>query len=358
MCMKQVLSISDSFENTSYDFRSKTRTFKKYGVEPFICVPQYTSVDGSTLRNDILESLEFCFGSAEVDAIAVGLMRAPEDVGLLASILSQVDHNVVLAEPGLIDGSGNIMVSNETYETFRNYLLPQIHFISINILEAEVLSGREIKNTNDCLLAVKGIFEEHNCVVYVRGGPATRDEDLLFAGTIVKWFKPLQIQFSYSPDRSFLAAVACELVLGKRIVEAVSSARKFYAGDGKEHSTQDELSGIEQTVETAAAPVASATEVAQTEQTENVSKMPPKTKTTSLVSPAKNLRDIAHSIGYEEKSAEAPKSTVSDIKQKHELPTIETPDIAGKARKAYSGKSDSESELDALRARLKKLADM
>ncbi|MCR4669627.1 MAG: bifunctional hydroxymethylpyrimidine kinase/phosphomethylpyrimidine kinase [Saccharofermentans sp.] len=388
--MKQVLSISDSFENTSYDFRSKTRTFRKYGVEPFICVPQYTSSDGSTLRNDISESLQFCFETAVVDAIAVGLMRAPEDVYLLAYVLSQVEHNMVLAEPGLIDDSGNIMVTSETYETFRQYLLPQIQFISINLLETEVLSGMEVKNRNDCLLAVKSIFETYNCVVYVRGGQATGGEDLLFGGTMVKWFKPLELSFSYSPDRSFLAAVACELVSGKRIVEAIASARTFYAGSEEERKEQAAKAAaekaaaekaaaekaavkkaaeekvvetpaetvVEAPVEEVATPVASATEVAQPEQQENIPKVASMTKTTSLISPAKNLRDIAHSIGYEDKAAEAPKSTVSDIKQKHELPTLETPDIAGQARKAYSGKSDSESELDALRARLKKLAEM
>ena len=370
--MKQVLSISDSFENTYYDFRSKTRTFKKYGVEPFICVPTYTSVDGSTLKNEIDESLIFCFESGEVDAIAIGLVRDPSDMELIASVLEQVEHNMVIAEPGLIDDSGNVMVCSETYEAFRTRLLPQVQFISINLLEAEVLSGMEIHDRNDCLLAVKSIFDAYNCLIYLRGGAATEDADLLFAGSIVRWFNPMRLPFSYSPDRSFLAAVACELVSDKAIIQAVDSARKFYAGTEEENKAQ--LAKIEaekaeaqaykearKAENTASAKeeermVANATGVAETPSDDNIDRMASLTKTPSLISPAKTLRDIAHSISYEDKPAEAPKSTVSDIKQKPEVPTLETPDIAGQARKAYSGKTDS--ELDAMRERLRKIAQM
>ena len=391
--MKQVLSISDSFENTCYDFRSKTRTFKKYGVEPFICVPLYTSVDGSSLKNDISESLMFCFDSVQVDAIAIGLVRDPEDVRLIASVLESVQHSIVIAEPGLIDDSGNVMVSAETYQEFSTRLLPQIQFISINLLETEVLSGMECRDRNDVLLAVKKIYDTFNSLIYVRGGEATENSDLLFAGSIVRWFPPQQLPFSYSPDRSFLAAVACELVSDKSIIQAVASARKFYAGTEEENKEQlakiraahaeaaqykaaqaaeqapaaEHAPAVEEPVNEApvqdnATEVANATSAETTAEPaatdENLNRMASLTKTPSLISPAKNLRDIAHSISYDDKAAEAPKSTVSDIKQKPAVPTLETPDIAGKARKAYSGKSGSEAELDAMRERLKRIAGM
>ncbi|MBP5654781.1 MAG: bifunctional hydroxymethylpyrimidine kinase/phosphomethylpyrimidine kinase [Clostridiales bacterium] len=387
--MKQVLSISDSFENTCYDFRSKTRTFKKYGVEPFICVPLYTSVDGSSLKNDISESIMFCFDSVQVDAIAIGLVRDPEDVRLIASVLESVQHNIVISEPGLIDDSGNVMVSAETYEEFSTRLLPQVQFISINLLETEVLSGMECHDRNDVLLAVKQIYDTFNCIIYVRGGNATENADLLFAGSIVRWFPPQQLPFSYSPDRSFLAAVACELVSEKGIIQAVASARKFYEGTEEENKEQlakiraarEEAEAYKKAkaeaaaayVEPAAKPetpenvepeqvyeteVAEATVVEEPQADENMDRMASLTKTPSLISPAKTLRDIAHSISYDDKAAEAPKSTVSDIKQKPAMPTLETPDIAGKARQAYSGKTGTASEIDAMKERLKRIAGM
>ena len=339
--MKQLLSISDSFENTSYDVRSKTRTFKKYGVEPFICVPQYTSADGSSLKNDISESLIFCFESGVVDAIAIGLVRDPEDVSLIASVLAQVEHKIVIAEPGLIDDSGNIMVSAETYEEFRTNLLPQVQFISINLLETEVLSGMECKTMNDCLMAVKSIFDQYNCLVYLRGGRVTEEEDLLFAGSMVKWFKPQRLPFSYSPDRSFLAAVACELVTGKAIIEAVASARRFYAGESEaaaKPASEPKLKVVTEPVveETTEEPATAPSQPA-------IGSMPDLKKEPTLISPAKSLRDIAHSISYDDKGTVASKSTVSDLSANK--PAEEKPRSAS-------------SELDAMRAKLKKIAEM
>ncbi|MBO4460389.1 MAG: hypothetical protein J5778_07015, partial [Clostridiales bacterium] len=61
------------------------------------------------------------------------------------------------------------------------------------------------------------------------------------------------------------------------------------------------------------------------------------------ISPAKSLRDIAHSISYDDKGVAASKSTVSDLSANK--PAEEKPRSAS-------------SEIDAMRAKLKKIAEM
>jgi len=342
--MKQILSISDSIEGTEYDIKSKVRTFKKYGVEPFVCVGEYVDSEGNSERIDISESLKFCFESGTADAIAIGLLRNPEDIAIVSRMLEESEHNVVIAQPTLIDDKGDVLVSNEAYEAVTDKLLQHVQFMAVNMLEAELFSGMEIKDKDMCREAAAKIFEKFNCLVFIKGTAVTDNEDLLFAGAATEWMEPIGQPFSESTERSFLSSVACELASDKSIIEAVECARRFYVGADQNPVIKPAVN------EDLDFP---SVEHEEPEAKEELPKLEP---TPSLISPAKSLRDIAHQLDAQPAKEEpsktvtsaignpAPKGTVSEIKQP-EPKKVRQPE-------------ESISELQSLREKLKKISEM
>lgn len=226
--MSQVLLISDSIENTRFDVARKTATFHSYNIEPVLAIPQIDSEDGIA-KTDIGEILDYCFKECNPSCIAVSLIRDPASVKLVADKLASTEHNAVVSEISLISSEGEVLVSTETYEMVTKYLLPQIQFLSLNIYEAELFAQMSCAGKADIEAAVKAISDKYHSIVYLNGSVKSHWHDLVCIGGKIKWLRAIADDTYVPADRSLLAAIACELSMDKSIVEAIVSARKFFA---------------------------------------------------------------------------------------------------------------------------------
>src|SRR5574344_287083 len=323
LTMSQILAISDSIENTRYDVSRKVATFKDYGLEPVLAVPEIINGDGSQ-KTDIGGILDYCFEECTPSCIAIRIIRDAAAVKLVADKLATNEHNAVIAEISLISRSGEVLVSADTYEAVISCLMPQVQFISINTFEAELLSQITCSNSADLEKAAEAIFAQYSCIVYINGSEKSSGRDLLYFGGNSRWLPAIDASRRPPKDRSLMASIACELTFDKTIIDAVDSARKFYAGEFNP------------------APEAKAVNDVKPEQ--------PSAPVQSLVSPAKSIRDIAPKkiIGAEpavtsviEEPAPGPKGMVSELKESESKPA-----------------GESLSELQALKARMKKISEM
>ncbi len=222
--MKRVLSICDSIANTRYSAQLCVDTYTDYNVEPMLAVPEFTDGD-SIEQTDIEEVLDYCF-KLDLNAVHIGLIRDPEAVNIVASGLSKYDHPAVVAEPSIISPDGRILVSRDTYDAFTESLVQHIHFLVLNIYEAELFSGIECQGPADARQAADIICEKFHCVVFIGGCRKTLGRDLLVIGGKAKWFEGATSR-SVKNKKHFTAAVACELASDKPIGDAVSAARLF-----------------------------------------------------------------------------------------------------------------------------------
>ena len=226
--MKRVLSIADSIENTIYSVQRCVDTFNDYNVEPVLAVPEFTDGDRSE-RADIGQVLDYCFKQdVKLNAIFIGMIRDAEAVRNVASKLMEHDHPAVVAEPLVISPDGKILVSRATYDAVVGSLMDNIHFLILNIYEAELFSGIECHGPADARRAAEAVCEKYHCVVFVGGCKKTGGRDLFAMGGKVKWYEGAASGLGAS-KKLFAAAVACELASEKPIQDAVTSAR-FYCG--------------------------------------------------------------------------------------------------------------------------------
>ena len=222
--MKRVLSICDSIANTRYSAQLCVDTYTDYNVEPMLAVPEFT--DGDNIeQTDIEEVLDYCL-KLDINAVHIGLIRDPEAVSIVAAGLSKYDHPAVVAEPSIISPDGRILVSRDTYDAFTESLVQHIHFLVLNIYEAELFSGVECHGPADARRAADLICEKFHCVVFVGGCKKTLGRDLLVIGGKAKWYEGTASRSSKN-KKHFTAAVACELAADKSIGDAVTAARFF-----------------------------------------------------------------------------------------------------------------------------------
>ena len=324
--MKRVLSIADSIENTMYSVQRCVDTFNDYNVEPVLAVPEFTDGDNSE-RTDIGQVLDYCFKQdVTLDAIFIGMIRDAEAVREVADKLSKHEHPAVVAEPLVISPDGKILVSRETYDAVIGSLMEFVHFLVLNIYEAELFSGIECHGPADARRAAETVCEKFHCVVFIGGCKKTGGRDLFAIGGKVKWYDGTAAGLGAS-KKLFTAAVACELATDKSIQDAVTAAR-LYCGivSGTEENIDrsfEYVTAKPEAKKTEFHPSFTAPEVrvpepkpevkaevkhepSISEKLEAILEEKPKaeeessqssvTPVSSLVSPAKSIRDAARSI--------------------------------------------------------------
>lgn len=327
--MKQILSIADSIEHTLYSVQRCVDTFSDYNVEPILAVPEFTDGDTSE-KADISAVLDYCFDQKiDLSAIFIGMIRDHTAVYQVAAKLLQNEHPAVVAEPVIISPDGKILVSRETYDAVVNALMQHVHFLVLNIYEAELFSGIECNNPAETRRAADAICDKFHSVVFIGGCQKTGGRDLLAIGGKAKWFEGITSGLG-TGKKLFTAAVACELASDKPIVDAVTAAR-FHCGittvnEARNDFTFDYVPVSASTTATVTAPVAA--EAPKTEfktvsyqpeapaetvkpvipdepkpmmhKVEPIAEPEPETATvapvSSLVSPAKSIRDAARSL--------------------------------------------------------------
>ena len=357
--MKRILSVADSIENTRYSVQRCVNTYNDYNVESMIAVPQFTGEDADE-QTDIGEVLDYCFTQEKFDAIFIGMIREASAVNTVSSKLMKYDHQAVVAELSIISPEGKILISRDTYDAVVNSLMQNVHFLAINIYEAELLSGIECHGPADARQAAEAICEKFHCVVFIEGCRKTGGRDLFVLGTKVKWFDG-SASNSPSSKKNFTAAVACELAGGKAIYEAVTAAR-LYCGIAT--GVEDVTDNTVQYVPASSTPAES--KIIPDEPSE---KVPEETEpiiapVSSLVSPAKSIRDAARNLEPSRIKFESGLSIPSNGILARELAksssltavtsNIETPE----PEPAPEEPAKSGTSLDDMFARLRRLSEM
>lgn len=304
--MRRILTVADSIENTRYSVSRCVNTYNDYSVDSMLAVPQFTGAEADE-QVDIGEVLDYCFTEEQFDAIFVGMIRDSAAVETVSSKLMQYDHAAVVAELSIITPEGQILVSRDTYNSIVNSLMQNIHFLTINVYEAELLSGIECHGPADVRQAAETICDKFHSVVFIEGGSKTGGRDLFLLGGKAKWFDGTA-DHSVSSKKNFTASVACELASGKTIDEAVVASRLYCGITEAVDETDTTVEYIPASEEPAKEPVVEEEhrivpdepEVdsvkEETVESNPEPESPAVVPISSLVSPAKSIRDAARSI--------------------------------------------------------------
>ncbi|MCR8454081.1 MAG: bifunctional hydroxymethylpyrimidine kinase/phosphomethylpyrimidine kinase [Crenarchaeota archaeon] len=170
-------------------------------------------------------------GDIGLDAAKTGMLKTSEIIRTVARELSEVDVPLVV-DPVMVAQTGAPLMEPDAKEVLVKELLPLALVVTPNRYEAEALSGMEIRSIRDAEKAAKLICEKYNPeAVIVKGGHLEEAEaiDVLYYNGEYHYFKTprLKTKNTHGSGCTFSAAITAELAKGKKLPDAVKTAKEF-----------------------------------------------------------------------------------------------------------------------------------
>lgn len=111
----------------------------------------------------------------EIDAVKIGMLANAEVIDTVLAWLTEVRPPVVVIDPVMVATSGDRLLDADAEDALR-LLFGQAHLITPNLLELGVITGREITDWRDALIAAAALADETGAAVLVKGGHLAGEE--------------------------------------------------------------------------------------------------------------------------------------------------------------------------------------
>lgn len=342
--MKTVAALSDSVENSIYDPSRSVATIRDMRLDPIVMVSRVYDADGNYEAMDVAEVIDGVFDECDVSAYTIGYLTDDMILSYMAGKLMEQEHAPVVARPSLISESGDILVDENVYHAFVNYMMSNVKIVIVNSFEAELLSGFECSSDKDYMRSAKKIHNTYDCHVIVTPSENTFGKLVACVGDKTIWFDMPTPPEGFDPHKYDLATtIACGLAHGFSSIDSIEFAIGFCSGT----KTASDLPGKQEEAE----PEVSE-EVVSEPQEVIVPKNEKPAESVSFVSPGKALRDIARNIESEFGTSDKKPAVTSVIDEHLNKPRGEVMDITSK-----KSVGDTVTELQALKDRLEKLKE-
>lgn len=102
-------------------------------------------------------------------AIKLGMLGNAEGIQTIAETLRPINAFIV-CDPVMVSTSGDNLSQNDTVESIKKYLLPQVDLLTPNLPEAEAMLGRTIQSTQAMEVAARELLEWGVPSVLLKGG--------------------------------------------------------------------------------------------------------------------------------------------------------------------------------------------
>lgn len=179
----------------------------------------------------VQKQLEAIAQDFRLDGIKIGMLYDREIIKAVAAFLQALDPSPpTVLDPVLLSTSGYPLLKEEAISVMKEKLFPCCTAITPNLLEAEYLSGRVIKNTSDMEKAALELLKYHPRWVVVKGGHLKGDPvDIAVNGEEVYYFpgQRLTREEVRGTGCTFSSALTFYLARGLAIKEAVPLTKAY-----------------------------------------------------------------------------------------------------------------------------------
>jgi len=233
------LTIAGSDSGGGAGIQADLKTFAALGVHGMTAITSVTAQNTTTISavqdidpEVVKKQIDAVAGDIGVDAAKTGMLHTSEIIGIVAEEIDRHGFPVVV-DPVMIAKSGAALLEQEAMKTLIKRMLPLAAVVTPNAMEAEAISGVEVRSLEDGKRAAERIADLGPGAVVVKGGHIIQRGDmavdiLLHDGE----FTLLEAERHETKDThgtgcSFSAAIAAELAKGSDIPEAVGVAKEF-----------------------------------------------------------------------------------------------------------------------------------
>ena len=180
----------------------------------------------------VVAQMRACIEDIGVDAIKIGMIGGADTVRAVADALAGLRVPVVL-DPVMVAKGGAALLEDEAAGALVERLLPLATVVTPNTPELVMLSGTEVEDEADALLAAQELLLAGPQAVLAKGGhlPGDRLTDWLVTRGGHRAFTSTRVatRHTHGTGCTLAAALACGLGQGLPLEVAVERARAFVA---------------------------------------------------------------------------------------------------------------------------------
>ena len=180
----------------------------------------------------VAAQMRACIDDIGVDAVKIGMIGSVETVLAVADVLAGLRVPVVL-DPVMVAKGGAKLLSDDAAAALIERLLPLAAVVTPNTPELMTLTGTEIEDEADALLAAQELLLQGPAAVLAKGGhlPGDRLTDWLVTRGGHQAFTSDRVatRHTHGTGCTLAAALACGLGQGMALAEAGVLARAFVA---------------------------------------------------------------------------------------------------------------------------------
>lgn len=166
-------------------------------------------------------------------ALKIGMINDTQIIEVIAESIRKYKPQYVVLDPVMVSTSGCKLIEDEAIEALMNELIPLATLITPNLREAEVLTGKTIRTTEDMKQAASRLLDYHCQAVLIKGGHLeegdmcdilsirSHNEPLLFNAPKVESHN------THGTGCTLSSAIATYLALGHPMEEAVKQAKEY-----------------------------------------------------------------------------------------------------------------------------------
>lgn len=245
----RVLAIAGSDSGGGAGIQADLKTMLALGVHGMTVVSAVTAQNSVGVQgywelppDAVRAQLSSVLGDIGADAIKTGMLASAAIVAAVCDELAQTSAPVVV-DPVAVSKHGDSLLSAGTLEAVRERLLPLATVVTPNLLEAELLTGMQIRDEDAMVRAARLIGAMGPRWVLVKGGHLPGDPvDLLVSpvgteaastdGTDVIRYPGRRIvsRHTHGTGCTLASAIASWLALGEDVPGAIKLAREYVTG--------------------------------------------------------------------------------------------------------------------------------
>ena len=238
--MRTAVTIAGSDSSGGAGIQADIKTMMANGVYAMSAITALTAQNTTGVTSILNATPEFLgqeldaiFTDIYPDAVKIGMVSESSLIRTIAAKLRQYEAKNIVVDPVMVATSGARLISEEAVETLKKELFPLACVLTPNIPETEVLTGMEVKTTEDMIEAAKRISEEYHCAVLCKGGHQLNDaNDLLYADGTYRWFNGKRINNpnTHGTGCTLSSAIASNLAKSFSLEESVERAKDYISG--------------------------------------------------------------------------------------------------------------------------------
>ncbi|HEU5170240.1 MAG TPA: bifunctional hydroxymethylpyrimidine kinase/phosphomethylpyrimidine kinase [Gemmatimonadales bacterium] len=238
--MRIALTIAGSDSGGGAGIQADLKTFHQFGVFGTSAIVALTAQNTRGVR--AVEAVSPAMVSAQLDALAedlppdalkTGMLAEPGLVALVATAIRAYDWTMVVVDPVMVSTSGHRLLSRAAEQVLRDELLPRAAIVTPNLDEAEILTGRVVRDVPAMERAGRALLDLGARGALVKGGhlaAAELTDVLVLPAGVRRFSRPrLATRATHGTGCTLSAAITAGLALGRDLETAVADALDYVA---------------------------------------------------------------------------------------------------------------------------------